>query len=164
MTVEMYKYVGKVIFERLTELTKQEEYKEVQLVGMSLGCMGAPMTAKTYKDFDHVTLVCPGSSLAKSLWYGERTQDLKATFEKNGMTIERLVKDWHDIEPENNLDAFVGKKVKIIVSKKDTSIPTVYQKEYVAAAKAAGVNPKVKKSIFGHYGAIIRFCLFGKIL
>lgn len=167
MTVDMYKYAGKIISERLTRLTEQQKYGEVQIVSMSLGGMVPPIVANEYKDFDCVTLVCSGSNLAKSLWHSDRTQDIRNTFEKNGITIDQLTKDWHDIEPINNIDAFVGKHVKIIVSKKDTSIPTVYQREYVAAVKNADVLLRVKESCLDHYGAIIWFVmrcyLFGKL-
>jgi len=161
MTRNMYQYVGKTVSERIINLTKKQTYGEVRFIGMSLGTLASNIAAREYKNFDHITLVCPGS-FTKSLWFGQRTGDLRHAFEKNGMTLTQLLEDWKDIESLNNTGAFVGKRVKIITSIRDTHIPTVYQKEYITVAQADGVNPKIKKTIFGHYGTVIKYCLFGE--
>jgi hypothetical protein len=159
-----YQYVADIITRELRKLTFRHHYDSVHLIGISLGNVALSVVADKFRDFDEATQVCTASSLAKSVWYGDRTIDMRYELAKNEQTVDSLKQAWRDIEPANHAAIFKDKKLNIVLSKTDTAIPARFQTEYVAKARDAGARPKIKTAIFGqHYGAIIEYCLTGKI-
>ena len=130
---------------------------------MSLGNVALCVVANVWHDFSSVIQVCTASSLAKSVWEGDRTVDIRHIFEENSYNLANIESRWHEIEPINNSGAFLNKPMTIVVSQTDTSIPAHLQWDYVNGTRAIGIRPKVKTSRWGHYGTIIVFCLIGRI-
>ena len=159
----LYKQIEKEIPPRLTSIRDLYKYKEVRLIGMSLGNVALGVVANVWHEFSSVIQVCTASSLAKSVWDGDRTVDIRNIFEANKYNLINIESTWNEIEPINNIEAFLNKPMTIVVSQTDTSIPTHLQWDYVNGARAIGIRPKIKNSRLGHYGTIIVFCLFGRI-
>lgn len=141
----------------LSELVEQYGINEVNLIGVSLGCVNAMMIINSYRQINEVTLIVPGNCLAESLWYGIRTQYLKREFEAQGITLQQLKQTWHDLAPENNLTNVNCANLTVLLSKSDKSIPYRCGRKLVDAMNSAGLNPEVRENRFlGHYGTVIK--------
>jgi hypothetical protein len=158
----VYQQLQTIITSSLTKITNKTPYRSVNFIGMSLGNVALAVVADRFNKFDRVTMVCTASSLAKSVWYGDRTKDVRAELEANQLSLAQVEKVWYEVEPINHVAAFSDKKVTIIVSKTDSCIPTRFQTELVQAARKSITDLCVKYTKLGHYGAIINYCLFGK--
>jgi acyl transferase domain-containing protein len=161
--LKTYERLTKIVSENLAKITKQNNYQTVNFIGMSLGNVALSVVAEKFRDFSSATLVCTADSLAKSVWFGDRTKDTRAGFETNGLTLSQLETAWQPIEPKNHIQALTDKKVTVIVSKTDTCIPTEFQTEYIRQAQKIIKDLHVKTTRLDHYGAIIKYCLIGKI-
>jgi len=162
-TLKAYKFIAGQIVKEFSEITRQHEYGRVNLIGMSLGNVILSLVASQLNNFDRVTMICTASSLAKSLWYGNKTREIYYEMIERKVTLFDLKKVWRDIEPINHIGVFRNKNVRVVVSKTDTSIPARFQVEYVEQAKKQIKHLKVKTTRLGHYGAIIKYCLIGKL-
>ncbi len=160
---KFYKQIEKEIPIRLSIIKDRYNYKDVRLIGMSLGNVALGVVANAWHDFSSVIQVCTASSLAKSVWEGDRTIDIRNIFEANTYNLVTIETIWKEIEPISNIKVFIGKPMTVIVSKVDTSIPTHLQWDYINGVRAIGIQPKIKTSRFGHYGTIIKFCIIGQI-
>jgi hypothetical protein len=160
---DFYKQIEKEIPIRLSKIRGTYKYSQVRLIGISLGNVALGVVANVWHDFDSVIQVCTASSLAKSVWEGDRTVDIRHILETNNYSLGNIESSWKDVEPINNIEVFSNKPMTIVVSKTDTSIPSHLQWNYVNDARAIGLRPKVKTSRLGHYGTIIKFCLIGKV-
>lgn len=158
-----YEQVKNEIPGRLSAIIHRYNFKKVRLIGMSLGNVALGVVANVWHGFDSAIQVCTASSLAKSVWEGDRTVDIRSIFEANSCGLHTIESTWQEIEPINTSKAFLNKQVTIVVSQSDTSIPTHLQWEYIKGLQAMGIRPKVNKSNLGHYGTIIKFCLIGRV-
>lgn len=158
-----YAYLRDTVAAELQELADSNNYDKMHLIAMSLGNPALSTVTGKFRDFDRATLICSGSSLARSMWHGTRTQHIRAGIEQSGHDLAYVEEAWRDIAPATHVDALVEKDVSILVSTTDEIIPTRYQMEFVHAAQEAGVNPDVQTTRLGHYAAIGRYCLYGKL-
>lgn len=158
-----YAYLRDTVSAELEEIVSSHDYQKVRLVAMSLGNPALSTVIGKFRDFDSASLVCSASSLARSMWYGARTQHIRAVIEQSGQDLAYLEEAWSDIAPINHIDALVGKNVSILVSTTDEIIPTSYQQEFVDAMQSHGISPNVQTTRLGHYASIGRYCLYDKI-
>jgi hypothetical protein len=161
--VKTYHHVQEIIAQNLAKITAEHRYRSVHFISISLGNVALAVVSSKFEKFDSATLICTASSLAKSVWYGDRTKDTRAGFEVNGLTVSQLETAWQTVEPINYIEALAHKKVVIILSKTDICIPIKFQWEYVKAARSVVPNLRIKTTRLGHYGAIIKYCLIGKL-
>ncbi len=161
--VASFAYLRDKVTEELQEIVNRHAYKNVRLIAMSLGIPALSIVIERFQRFDSATLICSGSSLAKSMWNGSRTQHIREGIEQHGQDLAHVESVWNNLAPANHVRALAGKEVSIYVSVTDKIIPTRYQMEFVRAAQNANVNPKIHTTHLGHYATIIKFCLYGKV-
>ncbi len=106
-----YAYLRDTIAAELASIVGSHDYKKVRLIAMSLGNPALSTVIGKFHDFDSASLVCTSSSFARSLWYGIRTQHIRAGIEQNGQDLDYLEEAWRDMAPINHLDDLVGKEV-----------------------------------------------------
>jgi pimeloyl-ACP methyl ester carboxylesterase len=161
---ESFQTIGEKVSEDLDRLVAEYDYHAIHLVGMSLGSVALALAAKNYPDFSSSTLVVAGDNLATLMWEGARTRAIQQAFIEQGITKLTLDKAWQSIAPKNQAGAFKGKKVKMVISKKDRLLPTAGQFNLRDSLRMAGADVSCIYSSLGHSATISRFCLSkGKI-
>lgn len=151
---------NRVVTDILT-LRDEAGYRDINLVGLSLGSVALAMVAEELPDFS-ATLVAPGSNLALCMWEGARTQGIRVAMEQKGITEEELDSAWGILAPKNHTGAFKGKKVEMLISQTDRIIPAKYQREmYNEVAKRGALVSARKHRRLGHAATLTRFCIKG---
>jgi len=141
----------------------KRKFSEVVLIGISLGAVSASMIANKSPELDKLVLVCPGNSLAESLWYGTRTRDIEEDFVKRKISLKNLKKIWKNLAPENNLNNLHNKEILIYISQSDIVVPYKNGKKLIYEMKKKKLKPIVKENKYlGHYLTIVKFCLFDR--
>lgn len=148
----------------IDNMVDQHGFKQVQVIGISIGCVEAAMIANHNDHVTRLVLVAPGCDLAQSMWYGLKTQNIRQLFEKQGITLDFLIEAWKDLAPENNFQGLKGKEVEIYLSKYDVNIPYRFGKRLVDQMLAHGLKPYVYENKYlGHYLTVLRYLWRGKI-
>ncbi len=148
----------------IDKMVHQHGYKQVQVIGISIGCVEAAMIANNNDYVTRLVLVAPGCDLAQSMWYGLKTQNIRRLFEKQGITLEFLKEAWRDLAPENNFQGLKGKEIEIHLSKYDVNIPYRFGKRLVEQMIAHGLDPHVHENKYlGHYLTVLNYLWKGKI-
>ncbi|MEK9194669.1 MAG: hypothetical protein AAB884_02555 [Patescibacteria group bacterium] len=160
-TRDLFIKIRNKIVNEIKSLNSQYKFSEIEVIGVSLGCVEALMIANANPYVNKITLVVPGNSLASSVWYGLRTRYIKGIIEAKGTTLDVLEKEWSILAPENNIDSLRGKKINVWLSKNDKVIPYYLGARLVDRMKSMGLNPTVKiNERLGHYGTVLKFYLF----
>ncbi len=148
----------------IEKMVNQYGFKEVQVIGVSIGCVEAAMIANHNPHVTKLVLVAPGSDLAESMWYGLKTQNVRRLFEEKGITLPFLKEAWRDLAPENNFHGLDGKEIEIYISKSDVNIPYRYGKKLADAMIAHGLHPRVNENKYlGHYLTVLKYLWKGEI-
>ena len=148
----------------IESMVSQHAFSQVQVIGVSIGCIEATMIANHNPHVTKLVLVAPGSDLAESMWYGIKTQNVRRLFEKQGITLPFLKEAWHDLAPENNLDGMKGKEIEIYISKYDVNIPYRLGKKLVDRMVGCGLDPHVNENKYlGHYLTVLKYLWNGEI-
>ncbi len=145
-------------------MVQQHAFKEVQVIGVSIGCIEAAMIANHNSHVTKLVLVAPGSDLAESMWYGLKTQNVRHLFEEQGITLDFLKEAWYDLAPEHNFDGLKGKEIEIYISKCDVNIPYRFGRKLADEMMAYGLNPRVSENRYlGHYLTVLKYLWNGEI-
>ncbi|MBX4190505.1 hypothetical protein KW794_00255 [Candidatus Saccharibacteria bacterium] len=145
----------------LSKLSDNFEYQSVHLIGMSLGNVALALVAKEYPEFSKATVVVGGDNLAALMWDGIRTQSIRRALSKQGVTKQELDEAWQGIAPGNQVEAFRGKDVRMIISTKDKVLPTAGQLNLRDKLYCAGADVSPSYSRLGHVATLTRFCIKG---
>jgi hypothetical protein len=154
-----FEYIEQTIAKDISELSSA--YSKTRLIGLSLGGVALAMVASKFHDFNEVDFVVAGDDLALCMWYGARTSSLRKSFEHEKVRIRKLDSDWRSLAPENYVQYFAHKRVRLIVSRTDSIIPTSYQKKLKKDLELADATVTCRYTRLGHYLSVVRFCLTG---
>jgi pimeloyl-ACP methyl ester carboxylesterase len=159
-----FKEVIRDVKSGIENMVHQYAFEEVQVIGVSIGCIEAAMIANHNPHVTKLVLVAPGSDLAESMWYGLKTQNVRRLFEKQGITLTFLKNAWRDLAPENNFHGLDGKEIEIYISKCDINIPYRFGKRLADAMIAHGLKPRVYENKYlGHYLTVLKYLWKGEI-
>lgn len=163
LTEKYFKEIQEEIKKDIIDLKNKHNFSEINIIGMSLGCINALMVSNKNKDVNKLSLVVPGDSLADSLWRSIGTKKLKSKIKKENINLEELEKDWKRLDPKNNIDGLSGKDIEIYLSKSDKVIPYENGGHLIKDMKNIGLNPIFfKNNKLGHYLTIFEFIIFKK--
>lgn len=152
LTEQYFKDIQAEIKKDIKEIKQKHNFLEVDIIGMSLGCVNTLMVANKNPDINKLFLIVPGDSLSESLWRGVGTKKLKNQIKKHHINLEELEKDWKDLEPKNNIDGLFDKEIEVYISGADTVIPYNNGHRLVKDMQNIGLNPTVfKNKRLGHY-------------
>lgn len=155
--------IRQTVTDDIAALVAVNGYSGVDFIASSLGNVSLCQIASAYPAFRKATMVVAGSNLARSAWEGSRTQDLRMSFEAQGVSESELDAAWADLAPMKHAEAFKVKQVSMFASTSDTVIPAAYQAEMVEAIRAVNAHVAVHSSPNGHAAAISQFCLRGPL-
>jgi len=162
-TKKYFKIIQKKIKANISKIKKKYKFKEIVLVGISLGNVHALMVANDNEDVDGLCLVVPGDSLAYCLWNGVATVDLQKGIEQRKINLDKLEKIWQDLAPKNNIDRLEGKDIEVYLSRSDKVIPYESGDRLVKDMEKRGLSIKVfKNKKLGHYLTALKF-IFSKV-
>ena len=162
-TRQYFEIIAEQIKEDLREFQTRYKISRFVLVGFSLSCVTASMVASFNKVVEGVVFVVPGSSLAKSLWSGLRTVNIRRVMEKSKATLLYLERGWENLAPKKYAEGFKDKRVKIILSQSDVIIPYSLGREFADAVKEFVPTAVIEENRYlGHYGTILKFCFVSK--
>jgi hypothetical protein len=156
--IESFQVLQSRIAADLSSVVSQNNFKQVHLIGSSLGNLTLGLVAEKFTSFDQATMIVPGSNIARSTWEGVRTQGIRKDFMK-GMTEDKLDVAWDCISLKNHVKGFNGKHIRVVVSKTDRVIPPKYQYELLNALQVSGAKVDASYTSLGHYASIIKYCL-----
>ena len=148
----------------LRALQKRHGFTSLCLIGFSLGTAHACMISSKIH-IDKLILIVPGHSLADPVWEGIGTRDIRRALESRGVSLDTLRKQWLLLAPEHNIRNLKRTKIDVYLTPSDKVVPYVYGKRLVSSMRRLGLRPNVKTyRLLGHYGTILRFCWFPKML
>jgi hypothetical protein len=154
-TIKNFKHIQKEIERDISNFNG-----DVICIGTSLGGIAAVRISNKNNKIKKLINLAPTDSLAESVWQGIRTQNLRKSFEKQGINLKKLKVLWKELEPINNLNNFEGKEIYIGDSKCDTISSYGRSFKFVKELQKRGINFKLNtNSWLGHYGTIAKFYL-----
>jgi pimeloyl-ACP methyl ester carboxylesterase len=163
LTEKYFKEIQEEIRKDVKHLKNKHNFREVIVIGMSLGCINALMVANKNPDVNKVSLVVPGDSLADSLWRSIGTKKLKNKIKMENVNLRELEKDWQCLDPKNNIDGLFDKEIEIYLSRSDKVIPYENGGHLIKDMKNIGLNPIFfKNNKLGHYLTIFEFIISKK--
>lgn len=118
------------------------DYSRTSLIGLSLGNVPMAISARKIHNFDDVTMVTPGSYLFQCVWQGARTQRLRRSLSDKALPYT-IQKSWTNCAPSRHVAALKGHDIRVVLSRRDHTVPYIYGKDLVRAMQANGVEPKV---------------------
>jgi len=151
------------IINELKAVNSRHNYQALDFISVSLGTVVMVLVSEKVTDFTSVTMVVPGSSLARGVWQGQATQNIRDSLEQQGYTEESLDEEWQSLRPSEHVACFTGKPVHVVTSLTDQIVPPQLQQEMVDDLRMAGANVTVNTSNLGHYAAAARYYLFDKL-
>ena len=111
------------IIKDIESLNKRYGFNEINLIGISIGCVSACLVANRSKIIKILFLIVPGNNLTESLWHGVRTRTLRSSYRKQKIYLHNLKSSWRGLDPENNINHLNEKNLHIFLSKADGVIP-----------------------------------------
>ncbi|MBI2589036.1 hypothetical protein HYW35_02435 [Candidatus Saccharibacteria bacterium] len=163
LVIRSMQHIQKTVAAELCELSDKNRYRNIHLIGLSLGNVPLTMVSDNFSDFSGATLVVPGDDLAVDTWHSNVTQDIRKSFEDNHVGITKLDTDWKNEAPRDYVRNFTNKPVTIFMSLNDKVIRTRYQRKMVELITKSRARVDLKTSRLGHVLTIVRFCLAGPL-
>jgi len=162
-TEQYFDKIREEIGNDIKNFTEKYNTEHFVIIGLSLSCVIASMISGLSSKINGLILVVPGNSLAKSLWRGLRTEKIKDVIREEGVSLTELEKDWKKLAPEQYINNFKNKKIKILISKSDNIIPYHLGKKFADEVEKVVSKVIVRENRFlGHYGTVFNFCLISK--
>lgn len=163
-TRNAFKEVSDTVKSDIEKMVHEYGFKEVQVIGVSIGCIEATMVANHNPAVKKLVLVAPGNGLAEPMWYGLKTQNIRRLFEQKGIDLPFLKNAWRDLAPENNFDGLKGKEIEIYISQSDVNIPYRFGRKLADGMISQGLKPKVYENRYlGHYLTVLNYLWRGEI-
>ena len=161
------KYLKEII-DDATELIKQlkkEKYKEIILIGSSLGSNIA-IKLSTISEVDKVIVNMVDRTLAKEIFYSPALKKLKKKLQRHKFTLQKLDKIYDFVSTENNIHLIKNKKnIKFLIFESKTDIfCTLDELEPVLNKfKKNKIHYRLKiNKFFGHILSIYKNLIFNK--
>lgn len=164
LTIDCFDVVSRTIREDIRRLRRKHHFKKCLVATLSLAGSFGSMVYKDNEDIDELFLIGTGNNLARVMWHGCRSQHLRKSYEKQGITLERLEMLWHDLSPENNMPA---KETKVFIhfGEEDRVAPYHLSKDLPKTMESHGIRPKVfVYSGWGHYLVSLKLLLFPEMI
>lgn len=137
---------------KLIRWLKGEGYKEISVLGMSLGAWVAGLTAAHDEMVAKASLFLAGGSLADMVWTGRATRSIRLSLEPE-IHLTDLKKAWAPLNLENYVRRLArpGLDVQLILARRDTVVLPEISEGLIRGLRDAGGQPQVLRINCGHY-------------
>ncbi len=137
---------------KLIRWLKCEGYREVSVLGMSLGSWVAGLIAAHDTNVSKASLFLTAGSLADMVWTGRATRAIRESLEPE-MKLTDLRRAWASLNLENyvrNL-ARPGLGLHIVLAQRDKVVLPELSQNFLQSLKDAGARPSILEFNCGHY-------------
>jgi pimeloyl-ACP methyl ester carboxylesterase len=137
---------------KLIRWLKSEGYREISVLGMSLGSWVAGLIAAHDLAVSKASLFLTAGSLADMVWTGRATRSIRESLEPVIELID-LRRAWGPLNLENyahNL-ARPDLELHVVLAKRDKVVLPEISQGFMQMLKAAGARPNILELNCGHY-------------
>ncbi|RWM89518.1 MAG: dienelactone hydrolase-related enzyme [Mesorhizobium sp.] len=141
---------------KLIRWLKSEGYREISVLGMSLGSWVAAIVAAHDLAVSKASLFLTAGSLADMVWTGRATRSIRDSLEP-GVDLTDLRTAWGPLNLENyahNL-ARPGLDLHVVLAKRDRVVLPELSQRFMQRLKDADAQPKILELNCGHYSLAI---------
>lgn len=137
---------------KLIRWLKSERYKQISVLGMSLGSWVAGLIAAHEPTVSKASLFLTAGSLADMVWTGRATRSIRDSFEPT-IKLPDLRRAWGPLDMENyaNRLARSGLDLHVVLAMRDKVILPELSASFMRKLAGAGARPTVLQLNCGHY-------------
>jgi dienelactone hydrolase len=137
---------------KLIRWLKYDGYKDVSVLGMSLGSWVAGLVAAHEPAVAKASLFLSAGSLADMVWTGRATRLIRASLEPT-IGLTDLRRAWSLLDLGNDVQSFARPafELQLVLATRDTVVLPALSETFIEQLKAAGVRPDVLRLNCGHY-------------
>lgn len=137
---------------KLVAWLKNEGYREISVLGMSLGSWVAGLVAAHDENVSKASLFLTAGSLADMVWTGRATAAIRQSLEPD-MSLSDLRRAWSPINQENYAGKLArpGLDLQLVLAKRDTVVDPELSHRFVESLQASGAHPDLLELNCGHY-------------
>ncbi len=131
---------------------KNEGYREISVLGMSLGSWVAGLIAAHDANVSKASLFLTGGSLADMVWNGRATRSIRSSLEPE-IALADLRRAWSPLNLENYVRRLARPDLdlQMILAKRDTVVRPEVSDSLLLALQNAGRRPRPLRLNCGHY-------------
>jgi dienelactone hydrolase len=137
---------------KLIRWLKSEGYREISVLGMSLGSWVAGIIAAQDPAVSKASLFLTGGSLADMVWTGRATRSIRASLESK-IELTDLRRAWAPLNMENYAQRLARQDLDlhIVLATRDKVVLPEVSERFMQALKGTGAKPHILKLNCGHY-------------
>lgn len=137
---------------KLIRWLKGEGYKQISVLGMSLGSWVGGLVAAHDLDVSKASLFLTAGSLADMVWTGRATRSISESLKAN-IDIHDLRRAWGPLNMANFAERLArpGLSLQIVIAKRDTVVLPELSRDFINTLVDFGAKPNVIKLNCGHY-------------
>ncbi|MBB6165246.1 dienelactone hydrolase [Rhizobium wenxiniae] len=137
---------------KLIRWLESQGYREISLLGMSLGSWVAGLIAAHDRAVSKTSLLLTAGSLADMVWTGRATRSIRKSLEP-AISLCDLRQAWAPLNLGNYSNGFSRPdlKLQVVLATRDTVVINDLSRSFLQSLWDAGVTPAVLKLNCGHY-------------
>lgn len=137
---------------KLVRWLQGEGYREISVLGMSLGSWVAGLIAAHDPAVSKASLFLTAGSLADMVWTGRATRSIRESLETE-IGLTDLRRAWGPLNMENyaHLLARPDLDLHVVLAKRDKVVLPELSERFMQSLKEAGARPKILELNCGHY-------------
>ncbi|AVA23903.1 dienelactone hydrolase-related enzyme [Rhizobium sp. NXC24] len=137
---------------KLIRWLKSQGYREISVLGMSLGSWVAGLIAAHDANVSKASLFLTAGSLADMVWTGRATRSIRESLEPE-MKLTDLRRAWAPLNLENYVQnlARPDLALHVVLAKRDKVVLPDLSQRFMQSLKDAGAQPNVLELNCGHY-------------
>lgn len=142
--------------QRLITWLKSQGYREISVLGMSLGSWVAGLVAAHDTNVSKVSLFLTAGSLADMVWTGRATRSIRESLEPE-ICLDDLRAAWAPLNLENYANSLARPDldIQIVLAKRDKVVLPEVSIALLESLNNAGITPDVLQLNCGHYSLAI---------
>jgi pimeloyl-ACP methyl ester carboxylesterase len=131
---------------------KRQGYRDVSVLGMSLGSWVAGLVAAHEPAVSRASLFLTAGSLAEMVWTGRATRSIRTSLEPH-LTLAQLQRAWAPLNLDNHADRLArpGLELHVILASRDTVVLPDLSERLLGRLGNAGARVSVLRLNCGHY-------------
>lgn len=137
---------------KLIRWLKNEGYRKISVLGMSLGSWVAGLVAAHDTTVSKASLFLTAGSLADMVWTGRATRPIQHGLEPD-IELSDLRRAWGPLNMENYADRLARPDLhlQVVLAKRDKVVLPALSERFIKRLAAAGARPRVLRLSCGHY-------------
>lgn len=137
---------------KLIRWLKREGYRDVSVLGMSLGSWIAGLVAAHETAVSRASLFLTAGSLAEMVWTGRATRSIRKSLEPH-LTLAQLQRAWAPLNLENHVDRLARPSLELhfILASRDTVVLPDLSERLLQRLESARARLSVMRLNCGHY-------------